>query len=45
MWQINASHLDVNDAGPPGFAVWTEKYPGSASNWFFVLLGVNGVGS
>jgi hypothetical protein len=30
----NASHMDVNDAGP-GFAVWTETYPGSARNCYF----------
>ena len=38
----NASHMDVNDAGP-GFAVWTEMYPGSAKNWYFVLPNVYGV--
>ena len=38
----NASHMDVNDAGP-GFAVWTETFPGSAKNWYFVLPNVYGV--
>jgi hypothetical protein len=33
---VNASHFDVNDASQ-GFSVWTEKMPGLADNWYFVM--------
>jgi len=32
----NASHYDVNDASP-GYSIWTESEPGTASNWYFML--------
>lgn len=37
----NASHFDVHDASQ-GFSTWTEDYPGSTKNWFFVLPNVYG---
>jgi hypothetical protein len=32
----NASHYDVHDASY-GYSIWTEKKPGTATNWYFVL--------
>jgi hypothetical protein len=32
----NASHYDVWDASQ-GFSIWTEDFPGSTKNWYFVL--------
>ncbi|KAI2492939.1 hypothetical protein MHU86_21617 [Fragilaria crotonensis] len=32
----NSSHFDVNDASQ-GFTIWTEDYPGSTEDWYFVL--------
>ena len=37
----NSSHFDVNDASQ-GFTVWTEEFPGSTKNWYFVLPNMRG---
>ena len=37
----NTSHYDVNDASQ-GFTIWTEDFPGSTKNWYFVLPNVFG---
>ncbi|KAI2491237.1 hypothetical protein MHU86_23343 [Fragilaria crotonensis] len=37
----NSSHLDVHDASQ-GFSVWSEEFPGRATNWFFVLPNLHG---
>ena len=37
----NASHYDVWDASQ-GFSIWTEDYPGSTRNWYFVLPNLRG---
>ena len=35
---INAMHIDHNDDGK-SFTIWVEDKPGTARDWFFVLLG------
>jgi hypothetical protein len=37
----NSSHFDVNDASQ-GFTIWTEDYPGSTEEWYFVLPNMKG---
>ena len=37
----NASHYDANDASQ-SFSIWTEDFPGTTSNWYFVLPNVFG---
>ena len=37
----NSSHYDVNDASQ-GFTIWTEDYPGSTKDWYFVLPNMKG---
>ena len=37
----NASHYDVNDASQ-SFSIWTEDFPYTTSNWYFVLPNVYG---
>ena len=37
----NASHYDVWDASQ-GFSIWTEDFPGSTKNWYFVLPNLRG---
>ena len=37
----NSSHFDVNDASQ-GYSVWTEDFPGTGKNWYFVMPNVYG---
>ena len=37
----NASHYDVNDASQ-SFSIWTEDFPNTTLNWYFVLPNVYG---
>ena len=40
----NSSHYDVGDVSQ-GFFVWTEEVPGLASNWYFVMPNLYGIGN
>ena len=40
----NSSHYDVGDVSQ-GFSVWTEEVPGLASNWYFVMPNLYGIGN
>ena len=37
----NSTHYDINDASQ-GFSIWTEDYPGSTGQWYFVLPNMKG---
>ena len=37
----NSSHYDSNDASQ-GLTIWTEEYPGTTKDWYFVLPNMRG---
>ena len=37
----NSSHYDSND-GSHGLSIWTEEYPGTTEDWYFILPNMRG---